>query len=53
MEELAFLKREAMFGNTSRGALVDEDALFEVLERGRIGGAALDVFWGGVVEGGK
>lgn len=44
-EELGWLKKDALLVNTSRGGLVDEDALFEVLEAGRIRGAALDVFW--------
>ncbi|KAF4309232.1 hypothetical protein GTA08_BOTSDO03196 [Botryosphaeria dothidea] len=44
-EELKLLKREALLVNTARGPLVDEDALFECLERGAIRGAALDVFW--------
>ena len=43
--ELALLKPSAMFVNTSRGPLVDKDALFETLENGKIRGAALDVFW--------
>ena len=43
-EDLALLKEEALFVNTSRGPLVDEDALLDVLENGKIRGAAIDVF---------
>jgi phosphoglycerate dehydrogenase-like enzyme len=42
--ELSVMKRSALFVNTSRGPLVVEDALLDVLERGAIRGAALDVF---------
>jgi len=38
------LKPSALFVNTSRGPLVDEDSLIEVLEKGKIRGAAVDVF---------
>lgn len=37
------MRRSAFFINTSRGRLVDEDALYVALERGVIAGAALDV----------
>jgi len=43
-EDLALMKKNALFINTSRGPLVVEDALLKVLEEGKIRGAALDVF---------
>lgn len=42
--DLVKMKKDALFVNTSRGPLVDERALLEVLKDGKIGGAALDVF---------
>ncbi|SDP11917.1 Phosphoglycerate dehydrogenase [Klenkia soli] len=42
--ELALLKPTAILVNTSRGPIVDEAALVEVLRAGRIHGAGLDVF---------
>jgi glyoxylate reductase len=41
---IAKTKRGAYLINTSRGPLVDEDALCDALERGHLRGAALDVY---------
>lgn len=43
-KELALLKPTAVLVNTSRGPLVDENALLSTLKQGNIRGAALDVY---------
>ena len=43
-EDLSSMKPTAIFVNTSRGPLVDEPALVDVLSKGGIRSAALDVY---------
>ena len=42
--ELALMKKDAVLINVSRGGLIDEQALYESLQRGHLFGAGLDVF---------
>ena len=44
--ELAKMKDGVILANTSRGGVINEDALLEALESGKVRGAALDVFVG-------
>jgi D-3-phosphoglycerate dehydrogenase / 2-oxoglutarate reductase len=43
-EKFSKMKPSAFLINTSRGEVIDENALYEALKNGRIAGAALDVF---------
>jgi glyoxylate reductase len=43
-ERIALMKADAYIINSSRGELIDEDALIEALQAGRIAGAGLDVY---------
>jgi phosphoglycerate dehydrogenase-like enzyme len=42
--ELSLMKPEAYLVNTARGGIVDEQALYDVLQRRQIAGAAVDCF---------
>jgi phosphoglycerate dehydrogenase-like enzyme len=44
LQDLALMKRTAFVVNISRGPIIDESALIEVLRSGQIAGAGLDVY---------
>lgn len=43
-DQFAIMKHDAIFINTARASITDEQALFDALKSGRIAGAGLDVF---------
>ena len=43
-KKMSLMKKTARIINTSRGGVVDEDALYDAIKNGNLGGAALDVF---------
>jgi D-3-phosphoglycerate dehydrogenase len=43
-KRISTMKKTAYIINTSRGEIIDEDALYDALKEGKIAGAALDVF---------
>ena len=43
-EKMSTMKNTSRIINTSRGGVIDEEALYEFLKDGKLGGAALDVF---------
>ena len=45
-DELARMKDGVIIANTSRGGVINEDALLDALNSGKVAGAALDVFVG-------
>lgn len=49
-EKLGWMKNGSVLVNTARGAIVDEDALYNEINRGRLK-AAFDVFWKEPYEG--
>jgi len=43
-KKLSIMKKTAKIINTSRGGVIDEEALYDAIKNGNLGGAALDVF---------
>ena len=49
--ELALMKGNAFLINVSRGAVIDQEALYAALNGGGIAGTGIDVWWGGPAGG--
>ena len=43
-KELLMMKKDALIINTSRGGIINENDLYEVLKKDHLGGVAIDVF---------
>ncbi len=52
-EELEIMNENSVLINTARGAVVDEEALIEALEKDKISGACLDVYENDPIEDGR
>jgi lactate dehydrogenase-like 2-hydroxyacid dehydrogenase len=52
-KEFNLMKKSAILINTSRGGVIDEDALIEALKEDKIAGAGLDVFTHEPINGQK
>jgi len=50
-DRLSLMKREAVIINISRGAIIDQNSLHDMLKTGRLAGAGLDVFAGEPLSG--
>ncbi len=50
-EHLLMMKEDAMIINTSRGGIINEDDLYDVMKSGHLSGAAIDVFENEPYEG--
>jgi phosphoglycerate dehydrogenase-like enzyme len=44
-EEFSLMKQGVHIVNVGRGGAIDEDAFYEALKSGRIGGAGIDTWW--------
>lgn len=49
--EIAAMKSSALLINVARGAVVNQQALFDALQSRRLAGAGIDVWWGSPADG--